>query len=102
MARRNCAGVGVSRGRSGFAVRVSDRVRQRHYSFALLAGDGAIGEFKGRLYIGAVFGFSGIRIVHAATADVWLFVFDLDAAGDGEISAGSIVAVVDAAIYFSC
>ena len=94
-------GVDVSLGRSRFAVRISDRLRQHHYCFAVLAGNGAIGEFKSRLHIGAVPGIAGIRIVYSAAANVWLPVSDSDAAGDGEISPGSFLAVVDTAADFS-
>ncbi len=101
MAGRNHVGVDVSLGRSSFAVRISDRLRQRHSSLAVLAGSGAIEECKGRLYIGAVPGFAGICIVHTATANVWLPVSDSYAAGDGEIPSGSFLAIVDAAADFS-
>src|SRR6266853_4828391 len=101
MAGRNRVGVDVSLGRSGFAVRVSDRLRQHHSSLALLAGNGALRKFQGRLHIDAVPGFAGICIVHSTAANVWLPVSDSDAAGDGEISPGSFLAVVDTAADFS-
>src|SRR5882757_8201871 len=101
MAGRNRAGVDVSPRRSGLPVRFSDCVRQRHYSFALLVGDRAFRKFKARLHIGAVPGFSGIRIVHTTAANVWLPVSDSDVAGDGEISPGSFLAIVDTAADFS-
>src|SRR6266404_9470643 len=100
MAGRNRAGVHVSVGRSRFAVRISDRPRQHHSYLAVLAGNGALRKFKGRLYIDAVPGFAGIRIVYSAPANVWLLVPDSGAAGNGEISPGSFLAVVDTAADF--
>src|SRR5216683_3677597 len=101
MAGRNSVGVDVSLGRSRFAVRISDRFRQHHSSLALLAGNGALREFQGRLHIDALSSFAGIRIVHAAAANVWLPVSDSNVTGDGEISPGSFLAIVDAATDFS-
>src|SRR5258708_38312233 len=100
MAGRNRVGVDVSLGRSSFAVRISDRLRQHHSYLAVLAGNGAFWKFQGRLHIDAVPGFAGIRIIHSAPADVWLPVPDSDVAGDGEISPGSFPAIVDAAADF--
>src|SRR6266851_8593309 len=101
MAGRNRFGVDVSLGRSSFAVRISDRLRQHHSYLAVLAGNGAFWKFQGRLHIDAVPGFAGIRIVHAAAANVWLPVSDSGTTGDGEISPGSFLAIVDAATDFS-
>src|SRR6266853_5159182 len=101
MAGRNHVGVGVSLGRSSFVVCISDRLRQHHYYLALLAGNGALREFKSWLHIGAVSSLAGIRIVHSAAANVWLPVSDSNAAGDGEISPGSFLALVDTAADFS-
>src|SRR6266404_7313407 len=100
MAGRNRALVDVSLGRSSFVVCISDRLRQHHSHLAVLAGNGALREFKSRLHIGAVSSLAGIRIVHSAAANVWLPVSDSDAAGDGEISPGSFLAVVDTAADF--
>src|SRR5579863_3850023 len=58
-------------------------------------------EFQGQFRLDAVSGVAGVRIVHAAAANVRIFIFDFDAAGAGEIPAGSFVAVVDAAADFS-
>src|SRR6267154_742860 len=101
MAGRNRAGVHVSVGRSRFAVRISDRLRQHHSSLAVLAGNGAFRKFQGRLHIDALSSFAGIRIVHSAAANVWLPVSNSDVAGDGEISPGSFLAVVDTTADFS-
>src|SRR6266853_6498486 len=101
MAGRNRFGVDISLGGSGFVVCISDRLRQHHSSLTLLAGNGALRKFQGRIHIDAVPGFAGIRIVHSAAANVWLLVPDSDAAGDGEISPGSFLAVVGTAADFS-
>ncbi len=82
-------------------MRLSNRDRQPHHPCTLLAGDCEIREFKGRFHFDVVSSFAGIRFVHTAAADVWLLVSDSDAAGDGEISPGSFLAIVDAATDFS-
>src|SRR5882724_11029660 len=101
MAGRNYVGVDVSRRRCDLLMRISYRLGQHHSDFALLAGHGALRKFQGRFRFHFIFGLAGIRIVHAAAANVWLPVSDSYAAGDGEISPGSFLAVVDAAPDFS-
>src|ERR1700747_3703986 len=101
MAGGNRAGAGVSSRRSDLAVHIPSRVREHRYSRSLRAGCYALKEFKGRLHGVVVCNLAGICIVHIAAANVWLPILDSDAVGDGEISPGSILAVVDVAADLS-